>query len=154
MQMDEAMTSRLTQDPKVAKGPESEADYVRLLRDVKLRKWRALVPPDAEWPAIGARLQEAGLSGRAVAAIAGRVSAELQDVPEPPGFFKMTYEEKAAALRKLARPVGAARILEHVDHFRRFEKEAEERTHREKFARRVEEIRLSLSAQAAALGGG
>lgn len=154
MQMDEAMTSRLTQDPKVAKGPETDADYVRLLRDVKLKKWRALLPPEAEWAAIGARLREAALSGRAVAAIAGRVTAELQDVEEPEGFFRMSFAEKQAALQARAKPVGAARILEHVEHYRRFEQQASERSHRERFERRVEEIRLSLSAQAAVLGAG
>jgi hypothetical protein len=152
LQMDEAMTSRLTQDPKVAKGPETDADYVRLLRDVKLKSWLDLLPPLGEWPAIGARLKLAGLSGRAVAAVAGRVSAELQDVEEPPGFFKMSFEQKQRALKERARPIGAARILEHVERYRRFDQEAAERAHRDRFQRRVEEIRLSLSAQAAALG--
>ena len=152
MQMDEAMTSRLTQDPKVAKGPETVADYVRLLRDVKLKAWHDLLPPVAEWDEIGAKLRAAALSGRAVASIAGRVSAELQDVEEPPGFLKMSFEEKKKALRAQAKPVAAARILEHVEHYRRFEKDSSERAHRDRFERRVEEIRLSLSAQAAALG--
>lgn len=151
MQMDEAVTSRLTQDPKIARGPETEADYVRLLRDVKLRGWRELLPSDGAWPAIGERLRVAGLSGRAVAAIAGRVAAELQDVPELPGFFKLSYEEKRQALRAAARPVNAERVLAHVDHYVRFEREAAARSHRERFDRRVDEIRLQLKAHAAAL---
>jgi len=154
MQMDEAMTSRLTQDPKIARGPETVADYVRLLRDVKLKAWRDLLPPAAEWEAIGKSLKDAGLSGRAVAAVAGRVSAELQDVEEPAGFFQMSFAQKQQALRAQAKPVAAGRIVEHIEHYRRFEKESSERAHRERFDRRVEEIRLSLSAQAAALGVG
>jgi hypothetical protein len=151
MQMDEALTSRLTQDPKLAKGPETGADYVRLLRDVKLRGWRRLLPPDPEWEALGERMRAASLSGRAVAALAGRVLAELQDVEEPPGFLRLGYEEKRRALEEAARPVTAARILEHVERYVAFEQQAAARAHRERFQRRVDEIRLQLSAQASAL---
>jgi hypothetical protein len=151
MQMDEALASRLTQDPKIAKGPETGADYVRLLRDIKLRDWRDLLPPDQEWEVLGTRLQEGRLSGRAVAAVGGRIVAELQDVPEPAGFLNMSYDDKVAALRAAARPMSAPRIHEHVEHYLRFEKEAAERAHREQFERRVAEIRLQLSAHAAGL---
>jgi hypothetical protein len=151
MQMDDAMVSRLTQDPKVARGPETPADYVRLLRDIKLRGWRELLPADEAWGAVGERLASSKLSGRAVAAVAGRVLAELQDVPEPPGFLSLGFDEKVAALRAAARPVSAGRILEHVEHYQVFEKEAAERAARDRFERRVEEIRLQLSASAAAL---
>jgi hypothetical protein len=102
---------------------------------------------------VGARLCEAKLSGRAVAAIAGRVVAELQDVPEPPGFLKMSFAEKQAALRAAARPIAAARVLEHVEHYRRFEAEAAERAHRERFERRVGEIKLQLAAARAVADG-
>jgi hypothetical protein len=152
MQMDDAMVSRLTQDPKIAKGPENAADYIRLLRDIKLRGWRDLLPSDEDWERIGLRLLEGKLAGRAVAAIAGRIKSELQNVEEPDGFFRMSFDEKQAALRAAARPVDAPQILEHVDHYARFEKEAAERAHRDRFERRVEEIRLQLGAQAAALG--
>jgi hypothetical protein len=152
MDMDEALSSRLTQDPKLVKGPETPADYVQLLRDVKLKHWRDRLPADAEWEPIGRRLKDGGLSGRAVAAIAGRIVAELQDVEEPPGFLKMTYDEKVAALRAAARPVSAPRILEHVETYVHFDRDAAERAHRERFLRRVDEIRLQLSAQALALG--
>lgn len=152
MQMDEAMASRLTQDPKLARGPETVEQYVRLLRDVKLRGWTEHLPPDAEWGALGERLCAARLSGRAVAAIAGRVAADLQDVPEPPGFLRLSFAEKQQALRTAARPVTAARILEHVERYVAFDQEAAARAHREQFTRRVEEIRLQLAAHAAALG--
>jgi hypothetical protein len=145
------MVSRLTQDPKIARGPETPEEYVRLLRDIKLRGWRELLPGDDAWPAIGARLAEARLSGRAVAAVAGRVLAELQDVAEPPGFLALPFEAKVAALRAAARPLTAARLLEHVVHYQTFEKDAAERAARDSFERRVEEIRLQLSASAAAL---
>ncbi|MBI2892736.1 MAG: AAA family ATPase [Deltaproteobacteria bacterium] len=150
-QMDDAMVSRLTQDPKIAKGPETAADYVRLLRDLKLRAFRPLLPPDPEWERIGETLADAALSGRAVAAIAGRIAAELQDVEEPPGFFAMSYEEKLEALRESAKPVDAGRVLEHVDHYVRFERDAADRAHSERFERRVEEIKRELSAQAAVI---
>ena len=55
-------------------------------------------------------------------------------------------------LRALARPTTAARVLEHIEHYVRFDREAGERAARERFDRRVEEIRLQLSASAAALG--
>jgi hypothetical protein len=152
MQMDEALASRLTQDPKIARGPETGADYVRLLRDVKLKGWRDLLPDDEAWTAIGARLEDARLSGRAVAAIAGRLIAEIQDVAEPPGFLAMSFDEKRAALRAAARPASAERIAEEIERYVRFEREAEGRAHRERFDRRVDEIRLQLSASAAALG--
>ena len=153
LQMDDAMVSRLTQDPMVARGPESAADYVRLLRDVKLRGFADRLPEASAWQRIGDRLARSGLSGRAVAAISGRIVAELEDVAEPTGFFRMTFDEKRAALRAGARSMTPERVLEHVDHYERFEKEATERAHHERFQRRVEEIRLQLSAQVAALGG-
>jgi hypothetical protein len=152
MQVDDAMISRLTQDPKVARGPETAADYVRLLRELKLRAVAPLLPPAPAWEPVGARLVELGLSGRAVAAVAGRITAELQDVEEPPGFFTLSYDEKVRALAERARPITVARILEHIEHYRTFELEAAEREREERFARRVAEIRLQLSARAAALG--
>jgi hypothetical protein len=154
MQLDEALASRLTQDPRIAKGPETAADYVRLLRDVKLRSWTALLPPEGGWAEIGERLRAAGLSGRSVAAVAGRIVAELQDVPEPPGFLGLAYDEKVRALRAAARPLSTARILEHVEHYVKFEREAEDRAHQERWQRRVDEIRFQLSAQSAALQRG
>jgi len=152
LQMDDALASRLTEDPKMARGPETALDYVRLLRDIKLARWRNHLPGEEVWPAIGSRLVASGLSGRAVAAIAGRISAALQDIDEPEGFFTMTYEEKSRVLAEQARSITAEKIHEEIERYVRFEKDAAERAHRARFDRRVEEIHLQLRAHAAASG--
>lgn len=150
--MDAAALSRISQNPIRAFGPRTAEDYVRLLRDIKLRKKAAFLPSTAEeWSAVGKRFADEGLSGRAVDAVAGRVLTEIEDFEEPPEYYAMAFEEKKKLIEKLSRPVPAARILAMIDEFCRFERDSQQKEEKERFLGRVKEIRLALSAQRAAL---
>ncbi|MFH1723504.1 MAG: AAA family ATPase [Elusimicrobiota bacterium] len=154
MHMDAAMISRLAQTPLQARGPVSPEDYVRLLRDIKLRgKDRLLPVSEEEWAAIGERCVAEGLSGRSIDSVAGRVLTEIEDFEEPEDYFSMPFEEKKRLIDELSRPVGAEKIGEFITGHIRFEKSSQEKSAEERFRRRVSEIRLHLSAQRAALGG-
>lgn len=151
--MDEAVLSRLSQTPLRAHGPVKPADFVRLLRDVKLRgkkKWLPL--SEKQWKAIGDRCVSAKLSGRSIDAIAGRVLTEIEDFDEPDEYFSLPFDEKRKMIEKLSRPVPNKRLVEIISAHCRFEKDAQEKSAQERFKRRVEEIHLHLSAQRAALG--
>ncbi|HBL16181.1 MAG: hypothetical protein A2X36_13830 [Elusimicrobia bacterium GWA2_69_24] len=153
VRMDEAVMSRLTQSPLEVRGPVAPMDFVRLLRDVKLRgKARWLPATEPEWLGIGELCVAEKLSGRSADSIAGRILTEIEDFAEPENYFELPFEEKQRLIGELARPVPAARIRALVSQHVRFEKDAEERSSQERFRQRVSEIHLHLSAQQAALG--
>lgn len=151
--MDEATLSRISQNPISAAGPVAPADYVRLLRDIKLKskaQWLKLTPE--EWDKLGERCVAEGLSGRAAEHLAGRVITEVEDFDEPDEYFKLPFAEKEALIAQLSRPVDYAKLLGMLEAYCKFEKEAQRRGEEEKFVDRVNEIRFNLSAQRAALG--
>jgi len=150
--MDEAVMSRLTQAPLTVRGPVSPEDFVRLLRDVKLRGKAPWLPLSAQqWAEVGRSCVAAKLSGRSVDSIGGRILTEIEDFEEPDQYFALPFDEKKKLIETLSRPMQAARVLELIDAHCRFEKEAQEKSSQERFRRRVEEIRLHLSAQKAAV---
>ncbi len=153
--MDQAALSRLTQDPHYAKGPQTAADFVEMLRDKKLRQVRdKLLIDDAGWQTFGKRCVECGLSGRAVDNLAGKILADMEAVELPESYFSMSFEEKSALLHEKRRSFSLAELDALVDRYIRFEKEAEEKAQDERFRRRVKEIREQLAARVAAVGGG
>lgn len=153
--MDEAALSRLTQDPHYAKGPQSVADFVEMLRDKKLRQVRdKLLIDDAQWESFGKRCVECGLSGRAVDNLAGKILTDMEAIEVPESYFSMSFDEKTALLRERRKSLTFAELEALVDRYVRFEKEAEEKAQDERFRRRVKEIREQLAARVAAVGGG
>jgi len=154
LSMDEAALSRLSQDPHHARGPVTADDFVVLLRDKKLGKVRdQLHLSDAEWHAFGERCVEAGLSGRAVDNMAGKLLTEIDDVALPDDYFTMSYDDKLALLRQGRRTIVSAELEKLVDRYIKFEQDGEEKARRERFQRRVSEIREQLAARIAAVGG-
>jgi hypothetical protein len=149
--MDAATLSRISQNPIHIKGPQTPDEYVRLLRDIKLRgKGPWLRISGEEWATVATLCAEARLSGRAIDHIAGQVLAYIEDF-EPPGeYYLLSFEEKTRIIERLSRPVTAAQLREFIDHYSRFEREAQERSESERFIERVREIRLHLSAERAA----
>jgi AAA+ superfamily predicted ATPase len=149
--MDAATLSRIAENPIRANGPQTPGEYERLLRDIKLRGKGPWLPISGEeWAAIAALCVEARLSGRAIDHIAGQVLAFIEDF-EPPGeYYMLPFEEKTRLVEQLSRPVTAAQLREFIDHYCRFEREAQEKAEAERFIERVREIRLHLSAQRAA----
>lgn len=153
LRMDEATLSRLSQSPLTAKGPETPEDFVRLLKQVKLRGKDAWLPlSEAEWLEVGRRCVKEGLSGRSADSIAGRVLSEIEDFDEPDDYFGKSFEEKQKIIEDLSRPIPAARLQEMIAQHCKFEREAQRKADEEKFLDRVREIRLHLSAQQAAIG--
>lgn len=154
LSMDKAALSRLTQDPHYAKGPRSAGDFVELMREKKLGKMRDHVKlSDEQWEEFGRRCVECRLSGRAVDNMANQVMAELERVALPEEYFSMPYERKNELLYTLRRDFTFEQVMTMVDRYVQFEREAEERSRRERFDRRVTEIRESLAARIAAVGG-
>lgn len=153
--MDEATLSRISQNPISAAGPETAADFVRLLRDIKLKgkgAWLPLTPE--QWEKVGARCVAEGLSGRAAEHLAGRVITCTEDFEEPDSYFGLPFAEKEKMIAALSKPVPFEKIMEMLEAYCKFEKEAQRRSEEEKFVDRVNEIRFNLSAQQAALGLG
>jgi len=152
MHMDEAMISRLAQTPLQAKGPTTPDHFVTLLRDIKLRGKEQWLPiSDDEWKKIGKLCVTEGLSGRSVDAIAGRVMTAMEDFEEPDEYFSLPFPEKQKLIAELSVKVDEKMIQEFLKDHLKFEKTAQEKSEEERFTRRVDEIRLHLSAQRAAL---
>ncbi|MBI5624137.1 MAG: AAA family ATPase [Elusimicrobia bacterium] len=152
LHMDEATLSRLSQSPVKALGPRTPEDYVRLLRDVKLRgKGTWLKATEDAWASVGRRCVAEKLSGRSVDNLAGRILTEIEDFTEPPEYFSLDFAAKAKMIAELSRTVTAARIEELIGEHVRFEREAQAKAEEERFRGRVDEIRFHLSAQRAAL---
>ena len=152
LNMDAATLSRITQDPFHLRGPVTAEDFVVLMRDKKLGRHLDNLPiSEARWLDLGRTCLEGGLSGRAVENITRRVITEIEDFEYPDDYFKASLEDRRATIRRLSHPVEAARLAEIIEHYRCFEREAEERTRRERFDERVHEIVFNMSAQAAAL---
>ncbi|TPW17408.1 MAG: Uncharacterized protein FD126_3657, partial [Elusimicrobia bacterium] len=147
-----ATLSRLSQSPIRALGPVAAEDFVRLLRDIKLRGRARLLPlSEAQWRAFGERCVAEKLSGRSIDNLSGRILTEMEDFDEPDDYFTVSFEEKRKMIERLSRPVDAARIDALLTTHCRFEKDAQARAERDRFVDRVGEIRFHLSAQQAAL---
>lgn len=152
LDMDAATISRITQDPFHLRGPVTADDFVVLMRDKKLGRHLDNLPLSGDqWLDLGRACLDGGLSGRAVENITRRVITEIEDFEYPDDYFKASLDERKAMIRHLSRPVGAARLCEIIDHYRRFGREAEDRARRERFDARVHEIAFNMSAQEAAL---
>ncbi len=152
MHMDEAMISRLAQTPLQAFGPTTTEHFVSLFKDIKLRGKDPWLPiSDGEWKKIGKRCVDEGLSGRSVDAITGRVLTAMEDFEEPDEYFSLPFAEKQKMIAELSVKVDEKMIQDFLTDHIKFEKAAQEKSEEERFNRRVEEIRLHLSAQRAAL---
>ncbi len=147
MQMDEATTSRIAQNPFTVRGPTSGEDYIRLLRDVLLRDVRQHVSPDdSQWTTIGEALVSADLSGRQVESIAGNIRAHIQDFEYPEHYFKAEFEERQRIIAALSRQVAIADVLQQIDDYTKFHRDAEEKETRERFEREVSQLVERLNA--------
>lgn len=154
LSMDEAALSRLAQDPHYARGPQTAEDFVELLRAKKLAKLADHFRlSDDEWLEFGKRCVAAGLSGRAVDNIAGKLLGQVDDVDVPDEYFAMSFDDKVALLQGRRKSFDFVHLDALLDRYIQFEKDAEERARRERFERRVNEIREQLAAKMVAVGG-
>ncbi len=151
MQMDEATTSRIAQNPFRVRGPSTPDDYVRLLRDILLREEKQnIVADEAQWLAIGELCVEADLSGRAVESVAGNVRARIQDFEYPDTYFSADFETRQQLLRELSVQVQADAVSGEVQDYVEFQQEADETAAAERFEQEVSGMVDRLNAGRAA----
>ncbi|MCA9667953.1 MAG: AAA family ATPase [Myxococcales bacterium] len=154
MTMDEAMVSRLSQDPYHARGPSSVEQFVELLRDKKLARVAAHLRIDeAGWRAFGEACLEHELSGRAVDNMAGKILSVIEDIELPDSYFSLSYDDKQKLVAERRNTFDGAALAALVERYVEFERDAEERARQERFEQRVVEIREQLAARVAAVSG-
>ena len=147
MQMDEATVSRIAQNPFNVRGPTSPDDYVRLLRDVLLRKQvRFVGATDVQWIQIGQRCVDADLSGRAVESISGNIRAHIQDFEYPDDYFHADFEGRARIIDTLSRRLDFPALERLVADYVAFHKDAEEKAARDRFDAEVDAMVRQLNA--------
>jgi hypothetical protein len=147
MQMDEATVSRIAQNPFNVRGPTTPADYVRLLRDVLLRKQvRFVDASEAQWQQLGERCVAADLSGRAVESISGNIRSHIQDFEYPDEYFRADFEGRARLIEELSRRLDYAALEKLVADYVTFHQGAEEKQARERFEHEVEAMVRQLNA--------
>jgi len=148
LDMDEALRSRVSQEPYYVKGPETVEDYVRLVRDILLKEHgEFILAGDDEWRGIGRAALEGDLSGRAMENISKQIITRIQDFEYPDEYFAASYEKKREIVRKFSVRVDAAFVGERIAAYIRFEKEDEERLSRKRFDDAIEEVVFGLNVQ-------
>lgn len=151
LHMDEATISRIAQNPFTVAGPTEPAHFVTLMRDVMLKDVGSFLPADeSEWTEIGEICVEQGLSGRNVDSICGNIRAWVQDFEYPDEYFTADSEGRRQILASLGRHCSKEKILDFIEDFSAFRKEAERRSEEERFDREVDAIVRHLNASRAA----
>lgn len=151
MQMDEATRSRIAQNPFTVKGPETPEDYVKMFRDIMLRDVREFVhPDDPRWLEVGQRCVDADLSGRNCESIANNIRTHVQDFEYPDDYFKGSFEERQRIVQALSKRVDVDEMMQRIDRFVEFNKDAEEKAEKDRFEREVSEMVRQLNAGRAA----
>jgi len=147
LHMDEAAISRIAQNPFDVEGPTTPAHFAQLMRDLKLRDVADFVEADADaWLHIGERAAELELSGRAVEAICGNIAAHIQDFEFPDVWFDASAEERRDLLEELCTRVDADFVLDEMERWSEFHRDAEERAEQERFEREVDAMVRQLNA--------
>jgi hypothetical protein len=146
--MDEALRSRVSQEPYTVRGPEKPEDYVRILRDILLKDFGAFVEADeGRWREIGEACVAGDLSGRAMENISKQIIARIQDFEYPDEYFLAPFDRKQAIIRERANRVDAAFVREKIEGYVRFEKQEEERQAGKRFEDAVSEAVFGLNVQ-------
>ena len=147
MQMDEATTSRIAQNPFQVRGPTTVDDYVRLLRDILLGDAQRFVQADEKrWRAIGQACVDTDLSGRACEAIAGNIRTLIQDFEYPDEYFSADYDQRFEIVERLSRRIDADQVEQEIEDYVKFQKDAEETEARDRFEREVDQMVRQLNA--------
>ena len=95
------------------------------------------------------------MSGRDVEAVCGNIRAYIQDFEYPEAYFQASGDERAQIVRGLCRRVSERRVLEELEAWASFRREADAQAEEERFHQEVEGIvrRLNASRAASALLG-
>lgn len=148
LNMDKATISRITQDPFYVKGPETPEDFVTLFRDVMLSQHKKhMTLSEDEWLKIGNFCVEHKISGRGMDNISRKVMNTIEDFELPEEYYKSDIIRKREIISEYSNSINYDQLLQTLENYLEFEKEAEEKADRKRFEDRVEEIRTNLSAQ-------
>jgi hypothetical protein len=147
MQMDEATTSRIAQNPFTVPGPASADDFVKLMRDVLLRDvMRFIHPDDPRWLEVGQLCVDKELSGRNVESIANNIRAHVQDFEYPDDYFKASLDRRREIIDALSKRVSIEEMIQRITRFAEFQVAAEDKAARDRFEREVEDMVRQLNA--------
>ncbi len=147
MQMDEATTSRIAQNPFTVPGPTTAEDFVKLMRDVLLRDVKRFIhPEDDRWIEVGQACVEHELSGRNVESIANNIRSHIQDFEYPDDYFKADMDRRKQIIDALSKRVSIEEMLERIVKFAEFQVAAEDKAAKDRFEREVEDMVRQLTA--------
>jgi hypothetical protein len=147
MQMDEATTSRIAQNPFTVPGPASAEDFVKLMRDVLLRDVKRFIhPDDPRWLEVGQLCVDKDLSGRNVESIANNIRAHIQDFEYPDDYFKASLDRRREIIDALSKRVSIEEMMVRITKFAEFQVAAEDKAARDRFEREVEDMVRQLNA--------
>jgi hypothetical protein len=147
MQMDEATTSRIAQNPFTVPGPASADDFVKLMRDVLLRDVKRFIhPDDPRWLEVGQLCVDKELSGRNVESIANNIRAHVQDFEYPDDYFKASLDRRREIIDALSKRVSIEEMIQRITKFAEFQVAAEDKAARDRFEREVEDMVRQLNA--------
>ncbi|EDM77226.1 hypothetical protein PPSIR1_26793 [Plesiocystis pacifica SIR-1] len=147
MQMDEATRSRIAQNPFTVTGPTTAEDYVKLMRDVMLRDVKRFVhPEDPRWVEAGQACVDSDLSGRNVESICNNIRAHVQDFEYPNEYFKADLDRRRQIIDEFSKRVTVDDVIERVQQFAEFQREAEDKAAKDRFEREVQDMVRQLNA--------
>ncbi|MDP2907474.1 MAG: AAA family ATPase [Nanoarchaeota archaeon] len=121
--MDAALFSRVMEEGVEVKGPEKPEHYIRLFKDILLKKQKDFldVKPE-EWEKFGETCIKNQLSGRAIEKISKQVSNYISHFEEPEGFFKMSHEDKMKVIQQNSKKADLNFVLKTTQDYCDFQK--------------------------------
>jgi hypothetical protein len=147
MQMDEATKSRIAQNPFNVTGPTTPEDYVKLMRDIMLRKLKDFVAADdPRWDEVGKLCVERDLSGRNIEAVCNNIRAHVQDFEYPEEYFKADFKRREEIIFECSKRVSIDDVIKRVCHYAEFQREADEKAEKDRFDNEVESMVRQLNA--------
>ena len=148
LDMDEALRTRIAQNPYNANGPETPKQYVQLFRDIQLKKFAPHIDcTEAQWMQIGERTCENRVSGRAMEGLSKKIISLIQDFEYPEAYYSADWDEKQQIISSRSKTVSGGKILKLVDDYIQFEKAEESRLAKQRFDRAVEDAVFTLNVQ-------
>ncbi len=144
--VDEASFSRILEDKVEVKGPETQEQYIKLLRDILLKNNKQFLELKKEdWKNFGELCKKYELSGRAIEKIALQTSAHISEFEEPEGFFSMTHEEKMKIIKEKSQKASPEWIMSTVEDYYSFQKNRDENEAIKKSEERLKNLLEQLS---------
>jgi len=144
--MDAALFSRVMEEGVEVKGPESQEHYIKLFKDILLKKQKGFLDiKSEEWEKFGEACIKNKLSGRAIEKISKQVSNYISQFEEPEGFFKMSHEEKMKVIQENSKKADLNFVLKTTQDYCDFQKVRDENEAMKKSEERLEELLSQLS---------